>query len=291
MKDYKNLTKKYLDKYKQLQEIEVVYRPHQRVSWGKNRKVYKGNMDLHYNHRTILTNEIVFDFDEGNIPQNYQDVKHKLEQDKQGFEAFQTKGSTKEGIRLHSFWDFTRVKDKSLMKKLILKHYAYGKGIDYQLCGKHLIRCEYGFYEKEYAKQVYNLLLYKYSVDNIYGEKELNIIPQEVWDKYYEYKKNQVIKSYARSKNLSVNNELINKLLKSKVKVEDGRERIMFFLIHQLKEEYSPKELGDVLINWYHYNGGHKMSVWEIRKKIKYHWNRSYVFRPHYLETLIGDTE
>ena len=246
-------------------------------------------MDLHYNHRSILKNEVVFDFDDGNIQENYEEVKQKLIQDKISFEAFKNVGSKKGGIRLHTFWKMDNIKSKSLMKKLILKHYAYGKGIDYQLCGKHLIRAEYGLYEKEYGKEIYNELICSNKILNIFGEEEPNMVIQEIIDKYSEYQRQRAIKSYARTSNISVNNEVIDKLLNSKIMVEDCRERILFFLIHQLKNKYEMQELSNMLINWYKYNGGCKLTSGQIRWKVKYHWDRDYTFSPFYLKNLIGD--
>ena len=288
--DYKKLTKEYLDKYSKQESIEVVYRPHERMSWGKNRKIYnpsdKNCMNLHYNHRSILSNEVVFDFDEGNIPQNYIDVTKKLKEYNINYRTFWTKGSTKEGIRMNTFWNFSNVKDASLMKKIILKHFAYGKGIDYQLCGKHLIRAEYGFYEKEYSKQVYNVFKEEFKVNN-----SPSTIPYVCWAKYTEYKKNEAVRNYATVTGVSIKDEMVDKLLNAKIHVEDGRERILFYLIHQLKTKYDAKKVGDVLINWYHYNGGCKLTPYLIRRKVKYHWLKSYTFREHYLETLLGLTE
>ena len=65
----------------------------------------------------------------------------------------------------------------------------------------------------------------------------------------------------------------------------------MFFLIYHLRDKYSIEELTDLMINWYHYNGGHKMTKYNIKRKVIYHQNTEYTFRPHYLETLLGETE
>jgi len=285
--NYKSLTKQYLDEYSKQEEITVVYRPHPRVNWGKNRIVYDGVMDLHYNHRSILRNEVVFDFDEGDIQQNSKEVTTKFINEEINYEKFSAKYSEKKGVRIHTFWNFKKCTNIPLMKRLILKHYAYGKGIDYQLCGKHLIRCEYGLYEKEYPKQNYNVLV----ESNEVGEDRTNPIPQEVWNKYIQLCVRQPLKDYGRTEGISINSEVLQGLLNGGIRVEDGRERILFFLIHQLKNIKTFEEVCEELTKWYHYVGGVKIPAWQIRKKVQYHWDKKYRFSKDYLSNILVDME
>jgi len=72
--------------------------------------------------------------------------------------------------------------------------------------------------------------------------------------------------------------------------VEDGRERVLFMLIHVLKEGYKEKEdLVRFLWDWYKYSGGFKLSEGDVRRKVVYHWNRTYFLTERFLNELLEE--
>jgi hypothetical protein len=74
--------------------------------------------------------------------------------------------------------------------------------------------------------------------------------------------------------------------------MDDGRERVLFCLIHILKSKYSsPEELATFLVEWYRYSSsqGNKLSDSDILKKVKYHWKKQYNITIGYLNRVIEE--
>lgn len=273
--------KEYLDYYSTIQPIEVVYRPNPKVGWGRNRKIYDGKCDLKYNHRTILDNEVVFDFDSDKKEENLENswiVCERLSEDNIYFTVWDT-GS--KGIHIHCLFNgLTEYKDLSTIKRTILKYYAYGMNIDYQLSTKHLIRMEYGINDKVWANNKQPLSDTSIVWNNI---PEIIII---------EYKKE--LNKYLERRLLTpvdVDEQIIKDFLEGKFEVTDGREKFLFFLINMLKNKIPENDLGDRLISWYKYSGGSKLSEQEIRRKIRYHINSgiTYSFGMNFFNKLLDD--
>ena len=255
--------KELLDYYITLQPIEVVYRPNERVPWGRNRKMYDGNCNYEYNHRTILDNEVVFDFDSEKMEENLDNswlVCEKLVADNIDFSVWDTGNK---GIHIHTFWsNLSEFKDRALMKKTILKHYAYGMNIDYQLAGKHLVRMEYGKNEKRRSNEKQPLYFE--------GTIQFNIINDNLIEQY-KLELNRYIERRLTTP-ANVDEQIIKDFLEGKYIIKDGREKFLFFLINELKTRIPQDELGTRLITWYRYSGGSKLSDQEIRIKVHYHY-------------------
>lgn len=274
-----NTIKEYLDYYSEIQPIEVVYRPNQRVDWGRNRKIYDGNCNYEYNHRSILDCEVVFDFDDGKYDINLavaKEVMSKLDEDEISYQAWNTGNK---GIHIHIlFEDLNKAKDLSLMKRTILKHYAWGKNIDYQLSGKHLVRMEFGIHEKKRDS-------YKSCLSGEGATIKINRIPIKIWTEYTQAVLSQI------NRKVKVENPEIEGIVKDiiscKIVLRDGRKNMLWFLIHQLKGKMDQDKVMDTLISWYHYQGGTELTDEQIRRQVRYQWDKTYGFSKSWLDTLL----
>jgi hypothetical protein len=77
-----------------------------------------------------------------------------------------------------------------------------------------------------------------------------------------------------------------------KENMDDGRERIMFALIHVLKSQHKNTDsLADFLYEWYTYssNQAPQMSYNDVLNKVKYHWSREYHISESFLKRLIEE--
>jgi len=275
------MIKDLLDTYFRIQPVEVVYRPNERVSWGRNRKMYDGNCDLEYNHRTILDCEVVFDFDsevmEENIENSYI-VIERLSNDN----IYCTVWSTgNKGIHIHTLWTgLNRFTDLTLLKKTILKHYAYGMNIDYQLASKHLVRMEYGINEKK--RQNYKTPLSDVSL-------KYNELPEFIIEEYKEELNKYLTRRIETP--IDLDDSLLKDFMEGKFDIRDGREKFMFFLINTLKGKMQKEDLVSRLISWYRYSGGNKLTDLEIKRKVDYHINKgvTYSFGMRFFESLMKE--
>lgn len=270
-----------------LAEIELVYRPNERVSWGKNRKMYDGNCDLQYNHRSILPFEVVFDFDSDDIEENVENsfkVITQLEEELVNpiYSVWSTGGK---GIHIHTLWkDLESFKDLTLMKKTIMKHFAYGMKIDYQLASKHLVRMEYGVYEKvRNVDRPTKTPIY----DVISLDEYLNIVPSNIISEYVNELNSYMIRRIDAPAN--VDNDLLREFLDGKYVIRDGREKFLYYLIHALKGKMPQNEVTDRLTSWYQYCGGTKLTREHIRQKVLYHWDKKYSFGVNFFNNLMKD--
>jgi len=282
--------KNLLDQYSKYQKIEVCYHPHNKMSWGRNRKIYDGDCDLDYNHRQILDFEVVFDFDASNIEENLKranEVMDKLLKDDIFFHSWTTGNK---GVHIHTFWaGLGQFKDVVLMKKAILKHYAFGMEIDYQLAGKHLIRMEYGKNENKLNKfkEPYKENVQKeYKGVTLISVSYINDIPKFIIDEYQEELHRYIIRRLEKTDDTEIN-DTVKQLLEGQILVEDGRERMLFYLIHHLKERMTYDDMVSKLTSWYRYNSGTKLTNTQIAYKIRYHMNKSYSFRKDYLDDIL----
>jgi hypothetical protein len=273
--------KQLLDEYSKYQPVEVVYRPNERVTWGRNRKIYDGNCEHPYNHRTILDCEVVFDFDSDKQEENIENswkVCNLLGDDDIDFTVWDTGNK---GMHIHTFWDGLHLfADRTLIKKTILKHYAYGMNIDYQLAAKHLVRMEYGINEKKRTNNKMPLSDWSFS---------FNRVPEFIIAEYKE----ELNKFLTRRIDtpIELDDTLLKDFLEGKFEITDGREKFMFFLINSLKGKLVKEDLVSRMQSWYAYSGGVKLSPQEIQRKVEYHINRgmTYSFGMKYFESLMKD--
>lgn len=295
----------YLRMYYIMQDkILLVHRPTKKSSWANRCMLYDEKFDSKtaYNHRSMLINELVIEYDEDDKELNRKlaDRVHlKLREDGVEFAKW-TSGN--KSVHIHAFINPKDARHLSLLKKVFLRYYGTffvdknnriyeeaGEGRtkilpDLRLCSDtHLIRAEYGVHEKT---QQHKTLISK---TKDYGK--LTEIKQEIWEEYVK----QITAVTRRKITFDVNQ--ISSLPGFKYIVssenfrlsDDGRERALFMLIHVLKGKYKDRydEFVAYLQDWYRYSSGTKLTDEDIRRKVRYHWNRSYVITTNYLNELL----
>lgn len=265
-----------------------MYRPNKTKGWAERCFYLDENFSSHipYNHRSILLNEVVIEFDEEDKQKNKElsdSVARRLTED--GY-AWSKWYSGNKSTHLHTFIDFGDVSNLALLKKCFMRYYSQGLGItpDLQLASNnHLIRAEYGIHEGTGKKKTL------ISSNGTYPT--LNRPSQGVWELYR--------KEQAKISKMRITNDLkdiekhvgFNHILNSdKLRTsDDGRERAMFVLIHVLKGKYTNRkqEFISFLQQWYKYSSGRKLSPDQIARKVHYHWNRNYTITQRYLNELM----
>lgn len=277
---------KYLNKYYEIQEdILLVSHPNEDSSWG-DRCYYLDdnfNPNVHYNHRSILNNEIVIEFDEDDENLNkilIDQVATRLTADNIKWSKWY---SGNKSYHLHFFVDMREAKRINILKSVIIEF--YGKIGEYKpdlqlAANNHNIRAEHGVHEKTGKK--------KSLVSQCKNYYKLHDLPPALWEAYAQRVRN-LIKKKALNKSKSLSSHPVVQLILNTTefrKNDDGRERAMFALIHILKSKYKKEELIRFLQDWYKYSGGRKMSPWAIQCKVEYHWNKDYTLSENYLNNL-----
>ena len=118
----------YLMKYYHIQDkIMLVYRPTLKSNWACRCLFLsdKYEPNIAYNHRSILSNEIVMEWDDDNevLNRKYADiVSSRLRKDNLKVAKWR---SGNKSIHLHCFVNFKTVGNISLFKKVFMKHYCY----------------------------------------------------------------------------------------------------------------------------------------------------------------------
>jgi hypothetical protein len=278
----------YLTKYYKIQDkILLVHRPESASSW-RDRCFYLDkdyNTTTPYNHRSILTNEVIIEYDFDDKEKNKElvkEVSRRLYKDGMSHALWY---SGNKSCHLHCFISVNNATNISLLKKTFIRHYTKDLPTpDLQLCsGNHLIRAENGLHESTKLKKTLIMKDTRYPF--------VNDLAKEVWEKYIHAVRESI------SRRIVYNSRSLTDLKGFKYIVtshefreaEDGRERAMFMLIHVLKASYKDKiqEFIKFIQEWYRYSGGHKLTEKQIEGKVRYHWNRSYNITENYLNDLL----
>jgi len=300
----------YLNKYYKLQpKIMLVSRRTSKDVWSK-RALYLSkeyNPHMHYNHRSILQNEIVIEYDFDDIQLNKTlayNVTKRLK--KYDIDCGRWTSSNK-STHIHIFIDYKDCQDIVTLKRVFMRYfgtyYRDEKGKIYYeksnipkgqkverlfpdmklAASNHLIRAEYGIHEVT--------SMYKKPISAKSDYIQLHTIPQIVWEKYQQQKINNTKIKISRNTQDIENHEAFKFIVAPEAfrSCEDGRERCLFLLIHILKDKYThrKKDLIRFLKDWYKYSGGTKLEPFDIERKVNYHWERNYnVGVRHVLELL-----
>lgn len=280
-------------KYHKIQnDILVVYRPTSKSSWGDRCLMYSKDFSPYkqYNHRSILKNEIIIEFDEPDMSTNKilaNIVCSNLKEDNITHSMWY---SGNRSYHIHFFIFIPNIKNIPTLKKTIMRHYGKVElgGVTYLpdlglANNNHLIRAEYGVNEKtnKFKEIVYKTRNYPI----------VHKLKDEIWATYVENMekslerkvKYDMTKLHTHPGFQYIANPSDFRL------TDDGRERALFLLIHVLKERYRDKqdEFIRYLQDWYKYSSGTKLSDMDIERKIKYHWNREYLITEKYLDELL----
>lgn len=281
----------YLTKYYEVQDkILLCYRPTERNDW-KDRCFYledKYDPLKKYNHRSILMNEVVIEFDDEDKKVNSkmaEEVQKRLDKDNLKYSKWFSGGKS---THIHLLLDIGEASNVRLLKTVFVRHYTEGLKLlpDLQLTyPNHLVRAEFGIHEKTGREKS---LLFKSR-----GYPKLNFIPQVVWDKY-TVAMAKVVKTKL-TKDIKNFGELpgVELLFKTEeiAKVNDGRERSLLLLIKVLRSKYRKDELVKYLQDWYKYTKGSKLRDAQIAGKVYYYWDKDYSFQwwVEYLNDLLID--
>jgi len=281
--------------------IVLVYRGERQDNWAK-RCLYldsKYHSTLNYNHRSIMDNEIVIEYDENDSKLNERLVAKvitKLNTDNIKYAKW---FSGNKSFHLQFILRNYDVQNLSLFKNVIMRHYGtyYVDGMnrvfeeegvgrrkiypDLKLCSPgHLIRAEYGIHEKTQDN--------KELISMSQGYPCKSKIPMSIFEEYQRAQEWSVKQRVNQTVSEVAESEIVKKLLNSvlfREDMNDGRERIMYQLIQVLKHKYKPKgdevgkrELSSLMWEWYKYSStqGLKMSEADVKQKVSWHWQRDY---------------
>ncbi len=284
----------YLRKYYSFQsKILLCYHPDNNSYWN-DRAWFLGenyNPNKKYNHRGILYNEIVVEFDEDNKEKNEEyarEVGRRLQQDNISYSLWY---SGNKSTHLHCFLEVGAVKNIQLLKKCFMRHYCDGLPLpDLRLAVEnHLVRGEWGVHEKSGKRKS---LLFKYR-----DYPRASPIPEAVWKRYYNEMARLVQRRVTTDVQDLSDHPGLKYILSTHFKdAGDGRERALFMLVHLLKKKYTDEaELTKYLQEWYRYSSSKQgMTDEQVRRKVHYHYNRDYTITEKYLNELLeslGKTE
>lgn len=268
-----NSLRQYLKKYSEIDpDIVLVYRPTEDSRWS-DRCLYGGEgYDVHkpYNHRTMLLNEVVIEFDDPDKEKNKEyadEVARRLRADKIAFTKW---FSGNKSVHIHCLLDIDGAQNRTLLKKVFMRHYCEGLPMpDLQLTSdRHLIRAEFGIHEKTGK--------YKEYISRSGDIGKVSEIPLVVWDKYRKEYETSLRREMTRNADKNFKDHPAFKIMQETQHLNDGRSNGLFILIHVLKAEYTKEELIDYLQRWYKYSGGTKLSPGQIAWQVNYQWNRNY---------------
>lgn len=277
----------WLQKYYKMQnEILLCYRKTAQSSWGDRTFYLEDDYDAAkpYNHRSVLKNEVVIEFDVDDKAKNLEMTDRVCERlDKDGIK-YAVWSSGNRSNHIHFFVDTGEASNLNTLKRTIIKHYTYEIGdADLAMASdNHLIRAELGLNEKTGK--------YKTLTKIKPGFPFVNIINPKIWDRYVSKMEQLVQRTTTIKVNELVDHPGLKWILSAEEfrKTDDGRERALFLLIHVLKPQYQDNKEGLVkyLQNWYKYSSGRTLTDYDIQNKVNYHFGRTYEFSDRYINDL-----
>jgi hypothetical protein len=274
--------------YRWQPQILLVYRPTDDSSWS-HRILFLGdkyNATTPYNHRIILRNEIVIEFDNDDKKKNLELIREVITRLKKDGINYSLWDSGNKSYHCHVFVELGNVTNVSLLKRCFIKYYCQGLELpDMQLCQEtHLVRAEFGVNEKSGKK--------KFLIENSKDYPILNYIPKKVWELYGLEQQKSFTKTIIRDTKELLDTPVLKTVLdtiRMKEEVKDGRERILWMLSQLLKNKYSKDELKSFLNDWYEYSGGTKLTQRQINFKVEQAYKKNYNITENFVRTLAED--
>lgn len=276
--------KSYLNYYNSIQPIILLKEKINYKAIVFNGELYDFNKI--YNHRIMLRNEVVIEYDEDNkaLNRKYADIiTSRLRKDNIGYSKW---FSGNKSVHVHVLLNTRNCRNIPLLKKVFVRYYTKDLPLpDLQLLSdNHNIRCEYGIHEKT-NKPKEHISSFEYF--------KLSEVPQVIWEKYREEETKVIQRQMTKDLKsiLSESTRGINFILSTHdfKEVKDYHTRALFILIPVLRAKYSEDELVKYLQDWYTYSGGCKMDKEKIDKYVRYYYHKSYGdnFYEDYLNTLL----
>jgi hypothetical protein len=283
----------YLNKYNEIQDdILLLHRPTSEDFWNDRCLFLADGYSSHkaYNHRGILENEVVIEYDEKDPKENLRCAEEVCKRLKAHDIGYALWWSGNKSYHVHVFLDIKSATNPTALKRAFVRYVGTvdspgnARTIlpDLQLCGpNHLIRAENGVNEKTRKK--------KTLLRATRGYPELADVPAEVWAAYHEeMRKPRPAKS---SKEIRAHPGFEYLLSTHRfIEAGDGHERALFLLIHALKEDYVGKddEFIRYMQDWYRYSGGKNLTPAQIAHKVRYGLEKSYVVSVRMIDDLLA---
>jgi DNA primase catalytic subunit len=274
--------------YKWQPQIVLVYRPSEDNNWN-NRTLFlsdKYNAMTSYNHRIILKNEIVIEFDDDEKSKNLSLIRQVITRLKKDNINYSLWDSGNKSYHCHIFIELGNVTNINLLKRSFIKYYCQGMELpDMQMCQEtHLVRAEFGVNEKSGKR--------KELVENSKDYPQLNYVPRKVWEIYNVELQKSFTKTIIKDTKELLDTPVLKTVLdtiRMKQEVKDGRERILWMLSQLLKNKYPKDELKSFLNDWYSYSGGNKLTQRQINFKVEQAYNKDYNISENFIRLLAED--
>lgn len=284
---------KYLNKlYKFQDKIMLCFRRNSKDYWNDRCLFLSEEYSpiKPYNHRSILKNEIVIEFDDDDSFKNKKHAEYIVRRlKKDGISASMWHSGNK-SYHVHCLVRVNECNNLPLLKNTFMRHYCEGIPLcDLRLAeNNHLVRAEYGIHEKTYHTKIPILSCRNYF--------KLHNIPKKIWIDY----SNRMNTVLQRKTTMMINDlttlPLIKAFLNNKTvrDTNDGRSRLLFVLIQVLKHKYKKldngkEELQKFMWNWYKYSSGLKLSKSKVYNQVTYGWNRDYSIGVNYIYRVAED--
>jgi len=266
----KSLTS-YLRAYHKMQDdIILCHRPSIDAGWGKRCTYLDEKYDpfLPYNHRSVLFNEVVIEFDEPSPKLNRelaQKVANKLSDYKIKYSMWFSGGKS---THLHCFINPMQASSLSLLKRCFIRFFT--KDLEYspdlQLTGNHLIRAEYGIHEKSGE--------YKKPIIETPGYPKPARLPSAIWELYNQ--EMEVVQK--RMMTIAIkdidDDQLVKRVLDTayiRENLRDGRKRLVGALAQLLRHKYAERnELIEFIWKWYKYVNGSDLTYGQVAYQVHY---------------------
>lgn len=236
----------------------------------------------HYNHRCILDDELVIEFDNPDPTKNGNCAGLVVQKLKNANIDYSVWSSGGKSVHVHCHFDISKdYKDLKLIKRMIMEVLVKDVGYepDYQLCvRRHLIRAEFGFHEKSG--------LFKKRIMETENYPKLAKVPEAIKVAYELVTKAREVAP--KPKVLNAAHPLVMLVLNSK-DIKDGRKQLIWRLINILKQDFNQEQVITMLDAWYKNNNGKDLNIRDIKKLVEYHWNRSYTITEYSFKTVLKD--
>ena len=275
----KNQQAKIFDEYKKKYgNFQVVMHYTPKANWvhfnyaDKKYNDYFNWSTNHPNHREIFYDEIIIDIDtkdEETHKEALKLIKKNLNAEKISYKLWNT--GNKLGHHFHIIFPELKQYDNldlKILKTEILKWLTEGvqkeAKIDYQLCSKHKVRAEYGYYEKIQTEDNYKELILE-------EEKGINKIPQNILSKLTQETINNAVRREFMKGKAYPNVKPCIKYFESENfrNHKDGRKRALFIIASHYKHMMNEIELYEKLRQYNHYYLNDVYGDWQIKSLIK----------------------
>jgi len=260
----------------------LLYRPTATSNWADRCIMYdkKYSPFKPYNHRSILNNEIVIEFDNDDKEVNKKATLEVLKRLREDGIAYSYWDSGNKSFHVHCLVDIPPDANRKYFKKAFLQAYTEGLEVkpDYAVCNNgHLIRAENGVHEKTGR--------HKTLIRNTEGYPVISCASRRVIERYNLLC--AVAKSYKPQAAGSVRDSpQIRWLLDNGVR--DGRTRALFILAQALRGSKPENDIVLELQHWYAKTGG-SMSRAKVAYEVRRHLKTEYSLSERYVNEFLEE--